>query len=192
MARSATCSPRYNWHPNTNGAARLRHFLFSDAKESLFMNSETTFGLLVAIGAGIAIGLQGLFTNITGQMAGPLRGGLAIHLAGALVGAGMVLFVTVLRPESQAIAITPRLVIFSLLAGTTGMLILTGIAIAFPLIGQVAGQGTLIFAQMAVAIIVDMFGLAGGEPIPLDGRRILGLLVVAIGTYLLLPPQSNP
>lgn len=150
-----------------------------------------TFGLIVAIGAGIAIGLQGLFTNITGQMIGPLRGGLAIHIGGALIGAAMVLVVTALRPAEQAIEITPRLITFSLLAGAAGMLILMGVATAFPLIGQVAGQGTLIFAQMAVAVVIDMLGLAGGEPIPLDGRRILGLIVVAIGTYLLLPQQSN-
>lgn len=155
------------------------------------MNSTMTLGLMVALGAGVAIGLQGLFTNITGQMVGPLRGGLAIHIAGTFVGAGMVLFVMLTNPNLQAITITPRVILFALLAGTAGMCILMGVAFAFPRIGQVAGQGALIFAQMAVAIVVDTLALAGGAPIPLDWKRLLGLIVLAFGTYLLLPQQSG-
>lgn len=155
------------------------------------MNSSMTLGLIVALGAGIAIGLQGLFTNITGQMLGPVRGGLAIHMAGSIVGAGMVVFVMMTNPNLQAVTITPRVILFAFLGGTAGMVILMGIAFSFPRIGQVAGQSALLFAQMAVAILVDTFALAGGDPLPLDWRRILGLVVIALGTYLLLPQQST-
>jgi len=156
------------------------------------MNTTMTMGLIVALGAGIAIGLQGLFTNVTGQMLGPLRGGVAIHVAGTFVGAGMILLVMLLSPNLlPAVTITPRTLIFATLAGTAGMFILMGIAFSFPRIGQVAGQGALIFAQMAVAVVIDTFALAGGDPIPLDWRRLLGLLVLALGTYLLLPQQTG-
>lgn len=154
------------------------------------MNSSMTLGLVVALGAGIAIGLQGLFTNITGQNFGIVRGGLAIHIAGAIVGAGMVTLVFMTSPNPQPMVLTSRSILFAFLAGTAGMCILMGIAFAFPRIGQVAGQGALIFAQMAVAVVIDTFALAGGDPLPLDWRRLLGLLVLAIGTYLLLPQQT--
>lgn len=154
------------------------------------MNSTVLYGVLIALGAGIAIGLQGLFTNVTGQMAGALRGGLAIHITGAIIGTGMVLLMSVARPEEQALVITPRLIGFAFLAGTAGMMILTGIATSFPIIGQVAGQGVLIFGQMVVAIVIDTFALAGGEPIPLDWRRLLGLAILAFGTWLLLPKHD--
>ncbi|MEO1286905.1 MAG: DMT family transporter [Chloroflexota bacterium] len=155
------------------------------------MSSSVTLGLLVALGAGIAIGLQGLFTNVVGQLAGPVRGGLAIHIGGTFAGMLMVAFLMATNPNLQAIEITPRLVMFALLGGTSGMIILMGIAFSFPLIGQVAGQGALIFAQMAVAIFVDTFALAGGDPIALDWRRVLGLVVLGIGTYLLLPQSPS-
>jgi len=155
------------------------------------MTSSMTLGLLVALGAGIAIGLQGMFTNITGQALGPLRGGFAIHIAGSIVGGLMVGYMMMTNPNVEAIQLTPRVIMFAFLGGTSGMMILMGIAFAFPRIGQVAGQGALIFAQMAVAIFVDTFALAGGDPIPFDWRRILGLLVLALGTYLLLPQQSS-
>lgn len=154
------------------------------------MNSTMTMGLLVALGAGVAIGLQGVFTSVTGQMLGPVRSGLAIHISGALVGAMMVFFVTLTNDNQPTIVLTSRTILFVLLAGTTGMFIVMGIAFSLPRIGQVSGQVTIIFAQMMVAVIVDTYALAGGQPLPLDWRRVVGLLVMAVGIYLLLPRQT--
>ena len=153
------------------------------------MNSTVTFGVLVAIGAGIAIGLQGLFTAITGQAAGsPLRAGVAVHLTGLIVGTillvGMNFFAA---PDAKPFEFSPRFLLFAFLGGAAGMCILIGIATAFPIIGLGAGQAAAIFAQMLVGVIVDYYALAGGEPIPLDWRRVLGLFVLAIGIYLMLP-----
>jgi len=154
------------------------------------MNSTMTIGLLVALGTGIAIGSQGVFTSVTGQMLGPVRGGLAIHIGGALVGAVMVYIVSMTNVNQPEIVITPRVILFSLLAGTVGMFIVMGIAFSFPRVGQVSGQVAIILAQMAVAVIVDTYAIAGGDPIPLDLRRVAGLLVMAVGVYLLLPRQD--
>jgi len=154
------------------------------------MNSTMTMGLMVALGAGIAVGFQGVFTSVTGQMLGPVRGGVAIHIGGAVTGALMVYFVSMTNINQPAIVLTPRIILFSLLAGTTGMFIVMGIAFSFPLIGQVSGQVAIILAQMTVAVIVDTYALAGGQTIPLDWRRVIGLLVMAVAVYLLLPRQD--
>ncbi|MEL6528199.1 MAG: DMT family transporter, partial [Chloroflexota bacterium] len=151
------------------------------------MTNATTLGFLVALGAGVAIGLQGLFTNITGQMLGPVRGALAIHITGTLVGAVMVFFLLITNPNIEPMQLNGRSVLFATLAGTCGMFIIMGIAFAFSRIGQVAGQGVLIFAQMGVAVFVDTLALAGGDPLPLDWRRLLGLALLGVGAYLLLP-----
>jgi transporter family-2 protein len=159
------------------------------------MNSTVTFGVLVALGAGIAIGLQGMFTTITGQAAGsPLRAGVAVHLTGLIVGVillfGMNFFAA---PDAKPFELSPRFILFAFLGGAAGMCILIGISTAFPIIGLGAGQAAAIFAQMLVGVIVDYYGFAGGEPIPLDWKRILGLFVLAIGIYLMLPqsPQAS-
>lgn len=155
------------------------------------MNSTLVIGLLVALGTGVAIGLQGVFTSVTGQMLGPLRGGVAIHIGGSLSGILMLVFVTMTSANQPKIEITPQVMFFSFVAGTVGMFIVMGIAFAFPRIGQVSGQAAIIFSQLTVAVIVDSLALAGGQAIPLDGRRILGLAVMALGTYLLLPRQAS-
>jgi uncharacterized membrane protein YdcZ (DUF606 family) len=38
---------------------------------------------------------------------------------------------------------------------------------------------------MLIGIVVDALGLAGGQAIPLDLRRMLGLVVMAIAVVLL-------
>ena len=68
-----------------------------------------------------------------------------------------------------------------------GIVIITGIAYALPRIGVAAGLSTIIASQMVVAVLVDTFGLAGGQPIPLDWARIGGLGLLALGTWLILP-----
>src|SRR5690349_16800539 len=101
------------------------------------MNSTVGFGVFVALGAGVAIGLQGLFTTITGQEAGsPLRGGVFVHLTGLLVGFLLLVITSYFSQPTKAMpfVFTPRLVLFAFLAGTAGMCILMGIATAFPII----------------------------------------------------------
>ena len=40
---------------------------------------------------------------------------------------------------------------------------------------------------MLVAMAADTFGLAGKDPIPVDPQRIIGLILMVIAAYLLLP-----
>jgi len=72
-------------------------------------------------------------------------------------------------------------------SGLLGIGIIAGIAYALPKIGIAAGLSTIIAGQMAVAVLVDTFGLAGGQPIPLNWARIGGLGLLALGTWAILP-----
>jgi len=155
------------------------------------MNSSITIGLLAALGAGAAVGLQGIFVNLLGQSITPVRGGFAIHIGGTIMGAVMVAYVLMTNPNMKSVTITPQVIILSLLAGTCGMLIIMGIATALPRIGYVAGQASVIVAQLGISLVIDSLALTGGDPIPIDRQRILGLVIVAIGTYLLLPQQNQ-
>jgi transporter family-2 protein len=156
-------------------------------------------GILIAIGSGIAIGAQSTFTTILGQNnIGAIRIGFMIHLTGAIIGGGMVLaFASQAGAQASAslaegtpILSNERVWLYAILAGGLGMLILPGVATAFPRVGIVVGQASIIAGQIGISILVDTLGLAGGEPIPLEPRRLLGLLVLGIAVYLLLPSQN--
>jgi uncharacterized membrane protein YdcZ (DUF606 family) len=142
-------------------------------------------GLLIAVGSGIAIGLQTLITTVSGQSLGAAQNGFFLHLTGALIGA---LIVGLLALHSRASLPHLRGSQAALVAagGALGMIILIGVATAFPRTGQLAGQAAIIFGQMVVALAVDTSGLAG-QAIPLDWRRLLGLALLTLSAYLLLP-----
>jgi transporter family-2 protein len=72
-------------------------------------------------------------------------------------------------------------------SGLLGIGIIAGIAYALPKIGIAAGLSTIIAGQMAVAVLVDTFGLTGGQPVPLNWTRIGGFGLIALGTWVILP-----
>lgn len=155
------------------------------------MNSTMTVGFIIALVAGLAIGVQGVFINILGQSLGSVRTGLASHAGGTLVGVVLMGAIILSNPNLKSVQITPQIILYSLLAGGFGMVIVMSVSFAFPRIGLVAGQSAIIVAQLAVGLVVDTYALAGGDPLPMDRQRIIGLVVVAIGTYMLLPQQSS-
>lgn len=155
------------------------------------MNSTSIIALAIALGSGVAIGFQGLFTNLTGQVISPIRASFWIHVSGSLVGL-IVMGVLVLRdkPFLPTVENPAALWLYVLCAGVAGILIVTGVAFSFRHIGQTAGQVAILAGQMGIAITVDVLGVAG-QPIPLDWRRIAGLVLLAVASYLVLPQQAN-
>ena len=150
-------------------------------------NPSILIAQLFAIGGGIAIGIQSAIISTNGEAVGPVRTAFFIHLAGALVGAVMVVGLMLRGGSSPVTVLDWRLVGIFLFAGVLGMMIMPSLAISFPRIGLVAGQVAVITGQMLVALAADTFGWAGKDPIPLDAQRIVGLMLMVIAAYLLLP-----
>lgn len=67
-----------------------------------------------------------------------------------------------------------------------GIGIVIGVAFSFQRTGVAAGVATLFLGQMLIGIIVDSLGWSGGEPIPLEPRRMVGLIVMALAIVLLV------
>jgi len=152
------------------------------------MSISVISGILFALGAGVAIGIQTLVINLTGQSLSPLRTGFMIHVMGALVGGILVLFFTSEPLNIQAWQFDQRILLLTLAGGMCGMVIVPTVALAIPIIGQTAAQAVIIFAQISVAVVVDTLGIAG-EPIPFDSRRLIGLLLLLVAIYFLIPSE---
>ena len=145
--------------------------------------------LIVALFSGLAIGTQSSLNSAVGKITGATLTGLLVNFVGG-VASGLVLAVIYARqgnvPSSAIQAPTIEIIIAS---GLLGIGIITGIAYALPKIGVAAGLSAIIAGQMIVAILVDTFGLTGGEPIPLDWYRIAGIVLLALGTWAILPKE---
>jgi transporter family-2 protein len=72
------------------------------------------------------------------------------------------------------------------LGGVMGAIIVTAITYSPPHIGAFATIAILIAGQLAMATLMDAFGLLGLEKIPLNPARLAGLVLLAGGAALVL------
>jgi len=69
--------------------------------------------------------------------------------------------------------------------GVLGAFFVTMTIIAVPRIGTTSAMAAVIGAQLIAGIVLDHFGLFGFKTIPLDGKRLLGVVLLMAGTALI-------
>jgi len=154
------------------------------------MSTLIVIGIFVAVLTGVFIGIQTTFSSRIGAQIGPVLTGLYTNLLGGVV-AGIVLLGVALTRGWGAVAIARETGIYLTVAGSLGLLIVMGVSLAFGRIGVTAGTAAVILGQILVGVTVDTLGLAGAAPVPLEGKRILGLLVLGVAVYLLIPQNRT-
>jgi transporter family-2 protein len=152
------------------------------------LSAKILLGAFGALATGLAIGVQSTITSRVGSMIGDIRTGLLTNLLGGII-AGALVGLVVLRESPATWNIPRNALALMLLSGLLGIFIITGISFSLQRAGVAAGLATVILGQMIVSIIVDSRGIGGAEPIPLTIQRVLGVLVMGLAVYLLLPRQ---
>ena len=142
--------------------------------------------LIVALLSGLAIGAQSSLNSAAGKITGATLTGLLVNFLGGAAAGLLLVVVYVRQGKATFSAIQAPMLGIIVVSGLLGIGIIAGIAYALPKIGIAAGLSTIIAGQMAVAVLVDTFGLAGGQPIPLNWARIGGLGLLALGTWAIL------
>lgn len=148
------------------------------------MQEVTLTGAAIALGSGLAIGIQATLFTLIGRSIGPVRASLVLNVTGGIV-AGIILLAVLGIGGSKQWHISRGTLIFAVIAVTLGLFIVTGVTLAFQRTGVAVGVATVFLGQMLIGIVVDALGWAGAEAIPLDPRRILGLVVMAVAILLL-------
>jgi len=148
------------------------------------MQEMTRTGVAIALGSGLAIGFQATLFTLIGRSIGPVRASLILNVTGGIVAGIILLGVLGIRGTGHW-NISRSTLIYAVIAVTVGIFIITGVTFAFQRTGVAAGLAAVFLGQMLIGIIVDALGLAGAEAIPLDLRRLLGLVVMAIAIVLL-------
>ena len=150
------------------------------------MKSALLIGVIAAIIAGIAISIQSTFSTRVGALIGPIRTGLFTNVFGGTV-ALVILGATMIIPIGEKGDIPSRAALLLFLSGLFGVFIIMGVSFSFQRTGVTAGSASVILGQLLISTIIDASGWGGAEPIPIDFNRILGLIVMAVAVYLLLP-----
>jgi transporter family-2 protein len=149
------------------------------------MKELTLTGIAVALGSGLAIGIQATLFTVIGRSIGPLRASLILNVAGGIV-AGLVVLAAIGVRGTRPWVIPHHTLFLAVIAVTMGIFIVTGVSMAFQRTGAAVGIATVFLGQMLIGIVVDALGLAGGEAVPLDLRRLLGIAIMAVAVTLLV------
>lgn len=137
--------------------------------------------LAVGLAGGVAVGLQGPLTSLMSQRLGTLESIFIVHLGGAIVAS---LPLLVLRGGN--LGEWRSVPWYALGAGVLGLVILGGVSYTIPRIGVATTVTLIVAAQLITAALLDHFGLLGAAVRPLDPLRVLGMLVLFLGTWLIV------
>lgn len=137
--------------------------------------------VLVALVGGVAIALQSLFSGVIGAKLGVAESTFIVHLGGFLVAGVLIL---VLRGGSIGQWRTVPWYAFT--AGFLGVVIVGAVSFSVPRLGLASTLTLAVVAQLLLGAVLDHHGWLGASVRPLDLARIIGLVALGAGTWLVV------
>ncbi|WP_028401623.1 DMT family transporter [Ectobacillus panaciterrae] len=134
---------------------------------------------LLALLAGLALGIQAPINGGLGKRIGALEGALASFLVGTLALIILVLFFG--KGSIGAFTSIPK---WQLAGGLLGALYVAISVMVVPKIGVASTLVAIIVGQMIMGSVIDHFALFGGKHIPFDMKRLAALVLLGGALYL--------
>ncbi|OGU17424.1 MAG: hypothetical protein A2076_04595 [Geobacteraceae bacterium GWC2_53_11] len=141
------------------------------------MNNYMLYLLMLC--GGIAVAVQPTINARLARLIGVLESSCISFAVGTLA-----LFMAVLlagRGNMRGIAGASW---WELSGGLLGALFVTMTIFVVPRIGTAAAMAAIIAGQLATGLLMDHFGLLGGRHIPLDSSRVIGVVLLMAGGWL--------
>ena len=135
------------------------------------------FGLL----GGIAVGLQSTLASMIGQRIGSMESTFIVHFGGAVAAC---LFL--LPRTGGKLAEWRSVPWYALAAGALGLVVIGAANYAIPRVGVVTTIFLIVAGQLMMGTIIDHFGLFETSVRHLDPTRILGMVIMLIGVWLIV------
>ena len=143
----------------------------------------TAFAVALVVAGGVAGAVQAAVMGKFGERVGTLEAfAFATLLTAAIAGALLV----VARRSFAGYGEAAREPVWLWSAAACGALIVVGITFAAPRIGTTATIGIVTAGNLAMAVVVDRFGLFGLDRIAVTRERVAGVLLLAAGAALTL------
>jgi transporter family-2 protein len=141
---------------------------------------ETTVIILIGLLGGVAVGIQSPIAGAISQRLGGTAGSLFVHLSGAIFSA---LLLTLRGGEK--IKDWHTLPWYMFFAGVFGLILYQTIAVTLPRLGSTTMITLIIIGQLLVGMLIDHFGWLSVTIHPISLSRVLGVLVLMLGGYLI-------
>jgi len=137
--------------------------------------------IVIGLIGGIAVGLQQPLTNMVSQRLGVFESAFIIQFGGAIAAV-----IPLLLQRGGNIAEWRAVPWYALAGGALGVFVLVGISVTFPRLGAVTTTFLIVTGQLLISVLLDHFGLLGTAVRPIDLSRILGILVLFVGVWLII------
>nr|WP_089973379.1 DMT family transporter [Lihuaxuella thermophila] len=136
------------------------------------------FMLLLALLAGVGVGLQAGVNGSLGKRVGTLEGALISFAVGTLALVLVNIFFG--RGDILSVFSAPK---WQLTGGLLGALYVFIMVLIVPRIGVAASLVGVIAGQLLISVIIDHFGWMGGRQIPVDANRLAGIALLAVALF---------
>lgn len=137
--------------------------------------------IIVGLLGGIAVGAQAPILNMISQRLGSMESVFIVHFGGAVL-SGLIL----LAQRGGALAQWQTLPWFTLLAGAFGLVVVSAINFTIPRLGATATVALIVAGQLVIGVLIDQFGILSVPVRSLDLGRVVGIIVLFVGVYLLI------
>lgn len=140
--------------------------------------------VLVFIGliGGVAAAIQAPLTGLMGQRLGDLESVFITYVGGGVLIA-LIVLVCMSGGNLHAWHTLPWYVFC---AGPLGLVIIGSISYAVPRLGAAPSATLLIAAHLILSSVIDHYGLFGVPQRSLDTSRLIGLVTLLVGTWLMV------
>jgi bacterial/archaeal transporter family-2 protein len=137
----------------------------------------------LALAAGCFVGLQAPVNARLGRQIGALQAATVSFTVGALA---LILLATLSSGGLSGIGNATRAPWWALIGGVLGAFYITVALLTVRTLGLSGLTAIVVTGQLAVAALIDRFGLLGIPKQHLDAPRILGLVLLIVGVVLVV------
>jgi transporter family-2 protein len=139
--------------------------------------------LILAAVAGILMAVQGSINSALSKIIGALEGNFIVHAVGLIIIVIMLFVFNLGKGELNAVSRAPW---YLYLGGAINVAILYLVMISIAKSGAGIATTAIITGQLAMALIIDQFGLFGLDRVAFSWSRGIGLVLMAIAAKLIL------
>ena len=137
-------------------------------------------GFLYAVIAGAAMSIQGVMNTRMGDKAGVLETNAYVQLTGFVLALIIALFF-----GKGDIRQMPQAPWYAWLGGVLAPVITVTVMLSVGALPPTVAIATILLSQLAVAALIDAFGIMGAEQIAFNWKKLLGLGMMAAGVILI-------
>ena len=139
--------------------------------------------LALALISGILMAIQGSLNATLSKVIGLIETTFVVHITGTII---LLILLFVVKMGTGDLYAFQQAPWYSYLGGLLGVFIIYLVAASIPKVGMANATTAIIVGQVLTAIIIDHFGGFGLERMTIGWNDLTGLILLAIGAYLLL------